>query len=713
MGNTASSSGKHAHSHNIRDETVDFGHLSPQGIYTGPQDWNQEIVGKLIVDRKLAPFYRPLEDYEPDWDDEAILRNRKLKQGEQALPAPVTMSVSALASAGKGSAKGKGVADRREPQKMSEVEVYRGAIECPICFMYYPSNINRSRCCDQAICTECFVQIKRNEPTTTHLVSEPAACPYCVQENFGVTYEPPNWRAGLVLNSSSSGRPELPRLGGSAVSSGAADSQGHLTAERSRRKSAPHQAREVVTIDYIRPDWEAKLEAVRAAVARRANRRIVMRQVGDRLIPVGITSGRVVPVNVAEGETGGSGRRSRRQRNAGSADLPMGMTGHDLEELMMMEAMRLSLLEHEAQQRREREAQAANQATNSNPDSTPPRETANASPDPASELQQQEREQNVANTDPLLTVANAGLPPSSGFSTPLQPNSSGALEPVSDNSPGISPRQSFDTSQAAPPSHRRIGSGPIQVASSPLGGAAALAMAVGLPSTSDGSAPGNPPTAQSGFPPRTLNTLSAAVGAASIPAAILGLDPTDRPEIELGGKLVPNAEHRRDDQAPAGSSTEARPPSIERQNQSIAATSVPSPPVQENVSAMISHDSGPVTSPPGGPVPKPTSDPDNPPGLLIVSPAANEASSPSPVADRDPDFGNSSSATFLTADARAFTETSVRTVDSQQSKGESYNVLLSSPETEIDQPLMSRPSNLARHDTEDSGHVQTSGSNAV
>jgi hypothetical protein len=223
MGNTGSSSGKHSHSHNIRDETVDFGHLSPQGIYTGPQDWNQEIVGRLIIDRKLAPFYRPLEDYEPDWDDETILRNRKLKPGEDTLPAPMTMSVSGPGYiTGKGNTKGKGVADRREQQRLSEAEVYHGAIECPICFMvryflahwymlilmiylcvkYYPPNINRSRCCDQAICTECFVQIKRSEPTTTHLVSEPAACPYCVQENFGVTYEPPSWRAGLVLNTS-------------------------------------------------------------------------------------------------------------------------------------------------------------------------------------------------------------------------------------------------------------------------------------------------------------------------------------------------------------------------------------------------------------------------------------------------------------------------------------------------------------------------------
>jgi hypothetical protein len=62
---------------------------------------------------------------------------------------------------------------------------------------YYPPNINYSRCCEQPICTECFVQIKRAEPTPQHLESEPAACPYCVQEDFGVVYTPPKWRTGI------------------------------------------------------------------------------------------------------------------------------------------------------------------------------------------------------------------------------------------------------------------------------------------------------------------------------------------------------------------------------------------------------------------------------------------------------------------------------------------------------------------------------------
>lgn len=91
--------------------------------------------------------------------------------------------------------------------------------------------------------------------------------------------------------------------------------------------------------DQIRPDWEAKLDAVRAAVARRANRRIIMRQVGDRLIPVGVTSGRVHALTPEEAAAAGAdangSRRSRRRQAAQGAPLEqfMGMAGQDLEEV--------------------------------------------------------------------------------------------------------------------------------------------------------------------------------------------------------------------------------------------------------------------------------------------------------------------------------------------------------------------------------------------
>lgn len=91
--------------------------------------------------------------------------------------------------------------------------------------------------------------------------------------------------------------------------------------EASRRKSFSHDSPNVVTTgmykdyhnfqadssftDQIRPDWEERLAAVKAAVARRANRRIIMRQVGDRLIPVGVTSSRTqLPEGITTVEVG-------------------------------------------------------------------------------------------------------------------------------------------------------------------------------------------------------------------------------------------------------------------------------------------------------------------------------------------------------------------------------------------------------------------------
>ena len=92
--------------------------------------------------------------------------------------------------------------------------------------------------------------------------------------------------------------------------------------------------------DHIRPDWEAKLESVRAAVARRANRRIIMQQVGDRLVPVGVTSGRVQVLSSEEAAAAtaaaeGGSRRNRRRQNQqnGVFEQYVGMAGQDLEEV--------------------------------------------------------------------------------------------------------------------------------------------------------------------------------------------------------------------------------------------------------------------------------------------------------------------------------------------------------------------------------------------
>lgn len=347
MGNSASSSSGRSH----HEETVDFGYLTPHGIYTGARDWNQEVVSQLISARRLAPFYRPLEEYNDSWDDEQILAARK----EPSPPDPDATDTLArientpVSSAPTKSSHSKRLTYSRESNKL-EAGVYRGAVECPICFLCYPPNINHSRCCDQAICTECFVQIKRIEPTTTHCVSEPAACPYCVQDNFGIVYYPPPWRSGIGSEMSDYSR-----------NSHSPTVTSYRPTHKRRQKSYGPDSPEVVLTDHIRPDWEAKLAAVRAAVTRRANRRIIMRQVGDRYIPVGVTSGRVHALNHEDGhaehvDNAGS-RRSRRRNQEGSNHNFefMGMAGQDLEEFMLMEAMRLSLIDHEEHQRKEAE----------------------------------------------------------------------------------------------------------------------------------------------------------------------------------------------------------------------------------------------------------------------------------------------------------------------------------------------------------------------
>ncbi|KAJ8633331.1 hypothetical protein MRB53_026667 [Persea americana] len=53
--------------------------------------------------------------------------------------------------------------------------------ECPICFLYYPS-LNRSRCCMKRICTECFLQMKPAHST------RPTQCPFCKTLNYAVEY---------------------------------------------------------------------------------------------------------------------------------------------------------------------------------------------------------------------------------------------------------------------------------------------------------------------------------------------------------------------------------------------------------------------------------------------------------------------------------------------------------------------------------------------
>jgi hypothetical protein len=281
-----------------------------------------------------------------------------------------------------------------------EVFLYKNILECPICFMYYPPHLNRTRCCDQVICSECFVQIRRPEPHApehhgdsesppaeeaqdeVQLVSEPAACPYCAQPEFGVTYEPPPFRRGLVyhqpgqnpLSSATSAMSSTSSLGSPSVSSPA----------RRRATLLAVTDKTVITTDMVRPDWSKKLADARAHALRRAaaatalhNAAYMMGNIqhesrfvlGRRRRTMFGTdsagsSGHGTPRRDRDGSTGLEGvndifpgRGSSRRGNGNRID--------DLEELMIMEAIRLSLAAEEDRKRKE-DKDAAREAKKDN-----------------------------------------------------------------------------------------------------------------------------------------------------------------------------------------------------------------------------------------------------------------------------------------------------------------------------------------------------------
>ena len=270
------------------------GHFSPQNPHalSLPQahDYSKTVVTKLIAEGRLAPFYRGFEDWEEEWTEEdvgRILCEVREKDYEEGVENSVTARMKEEREGGAGAVgsvvkkigihKGREtkLAEDRDERDRREKKAYLGATECPICFLVsflnlelskadkqnYPPNINTSRCCQQPICTECFVQIKRSEPSITHLESEPACCPFCVETDFGVIYERP---IDLPTSTSESALATSPEASTSAVSQALSmqSEEGELSTgigmapkqqETMRRKSVSSKAPEVVLIGkYLR-----------------------------------------------------------------------------------------------------------------------------------------------------------------------------------------------------------------------------------------------------------------------------------------------------------------------------------------------------------------------------------------------------------------------------------------------------------------------------
>ncbi|KAL9044519.1 MAG: hypothetical protein Q9214_002345 [Letrouitia sp. 1 TL-2023] len=465
----------------MREEHVDGGYLVTQGVYTGTEDYNKNVVRQLMIERRVAPFWRGLNEYSDSWTENQLVAAARgqpipapdeIPTEEQALPPPrperqetenlsnLMVPISSrsqsyasdnsssvpqspaqqLPSSNSPSTSGPSMFRGRAktlaslttssknqqveltPREMQlprdpfvngqpiEVFLYKDAAECPICFLYYPPYLNKTRCCDQSICSECFVQIKRPDPhppehadsSAPHqppteseyrggekeLVSEPAACPFCVQPDFGITYEPPAFRRGLTYVNQTSTNPFS--KGASAMSSStslsSALSSGQLSPNSiTRRRTASVSATDpsVITTDRVRPDWHQKLIAARAHNARRSAAATALHTAAylmgnrsqdsdSRVFPsfarrglLGRPRGNESPQNssphlnmlalLAERHAASGGRGDEDQE--ATIAPPRGSSRRnrmdDLEEMMMMEAIRLSLASEEDRRKKE------------------------------------------------------------------------------------------------------------------------------------------------------------------------------------------------------------------------------------------------------------------------------------------------------------------------------------------------------------------------
>ncbi|KAF4983703.1 hypothetical protein FZEAL_919 [Fusarium zealandicum] len=454
----------------VREEHVDGGYLVTLGTYTGTEDFSKPVVRQLQIERKLAPFWRGLNDWSSSWaehqlvaaarglpvppadappDPELIprpppptdypssssqnLQNLTVPMGPRTLSAasdrsgsnvgsslpsptsagptkssgpfkPRAKALAAALSVGSRNASSTDLSPKEVPMAYDpfvngqpiEVFLYKDADECPICFLSYPPYLNHTRCCDQPICSECFVQIKRTDPHLPEhhpngeardpnegltpedppemLISEPSACPYCQQPEFGVTYEPPPFRRGLAY-SSTPGNPSYSTAMSSQSSLNSTLPTSPAQPNRRRTHSLSANAPNVITTDRVRPDWASKLASARNHQARRAaaatalhtaaflmggnEQRSILRPgrfsrrgtSNNSASPSGQNQGRADAQNeVAEGPEPGERESSRGMPGVRRSRMD------ELEDMMFMEAVRLSLAAEEERKRKEEKA---------------------------------------------------------------------------------------------------------------------------------------------------------------------------------------------------------------------------------------------------------------------------------------------------------------------------------------------------------------------
>lgn len=393
---------KEQHARNIivkYDESVDGGFMAPFGSYSYDKlDYDTTVVKSLIIQRRLAPFYTPLQDFDPTWSREELLKivdglplhasfdenpeefedipvgdlnksnfdylidkssskkeyrnmhskifrarlyqkriNWQERENESFLETKLEVR------------EGK-VQNNYLPSNDLKYDLYSNGSECPICFLYFPEPMNYSKCCQQPICTECFVQIKRADPHFPHeevdptkpiqndnekdpnlLTTEPSNCPYCATANFAIVYTPPNDRKIGIQ-----GIP--PATYRSVIRTIEINDKDDINGEDTKAKALNN----VISSDAIRPDWETKLNKERIRLARRSANATAIHVSNQLIDPDYASTSNDTTISSSRKTTITSSRHGSNAASRGSRQRSR-QSMHDLENEMIQEAIRLSL----------------------------------------------------------------------------------------------------------------------------------------------------------------------------------------------------------------------------------------------------------------------------------------------------------------------------------------------------------------------------------
>lgn len=382
------------------NETVDGGFLAPYGCCSIEKlDYDAKVVRSLIIDRKLAPFYTPLQDFDDSWSVNEVVKivdglplhasftpeleefegvpigdlsnpdfdyliDKTLSRREQRRMRSKIFNARLYQKRiiwqenenerfleQKLEAKNHtGTSNQYLPNDSLKYDMYKQGAECPICFLYFPEPMNVSRCCLQPICTECFIQIRRAEPHFPHDENDSDSQDENKDPNLLIS-EPANCPYCATPNFGVTYEPLKERRTGIQGPSPASyvhqepvkNDESSVTGKRRGSLAAGHP--QVITSDAVRPEWQVKLTKERMRLARRS----------ANATAIHVSNQLVVPNHDSQSPRG----LSISPRDVTISDSPNTWTSTnagDIENQMIEQAIKLSLADQKEQKKRRHSA---------------------------------------------------------------------------------------------------------------------------------------------------------------------------------------------------------------------------------------------------------------------------------------------------------------------------------------------------------------------